>query len=59
MSFEEQTSRIETLIWLINCNKTDTAQVLAKRPGVSRRTVFNDLEFPSDSHTADSYFLEK
>ena len=59
MSFEEQTLRIETLIWLIDCNNTGTAQVLVKRPGVSRRTVFNDLEFPFDSHTADSYFLEK
>lgn len=66
MSFEEQTIRIETLIWLIDCNKTGTAQVLAKRLGVSRRTVFNDLDFLKGkgytifySHTAESYLFEK
>jgi len=66
MSFEEQAIRIETLIWLINCNNTGTAQVLAKRLGVSRRTVFNDLDFLkgkgymiSYSHTSDSYLFEK
>ena len=66
MSFEEQAIRIETLIWLINCNNTGTAQVLAKRLGVSRRTVFNDLDFLkgkgytiSYSYTADSYLFEK
>jgi|GEM_PF-1238064 len=66
MSFEEQTLRIETLIWLIDCNKTGTAQVMAKRLGVSRRTVFNDLDFLkgkgytiSYSHSADSYLFEE
>ena len=66
MSFEEQTTRIETLIWLIDCNNTGTAQVLARRLGVSRRTVFNDLDFLKGkgytitySHTAESYFFEK
>ena len=66
MSFEEQTSRIETLIWLIDCNNTGTDQVLAKRLGDSRRTVFNDLDFLkgkgytiSYSYTADSYLFEK
>lgn len=65
MSFEEQTLRIETLIWLIDCNNTGTAKVLAKRLGVSRRTVFNDLDFLkgkgytiSYSYTASSYLFE-
>ena len=66
MSFEEQTLRIETLIWLINCNNTGTAQVLAKRLGVSRRTIFHDLDFLKGkgytitySHTADSYLFDE
>ena len=67
MSFEQQTSRIETIIWLINSNNTGTAVELAKRLGVSRRTIFNDLDFLKGkgypiffSHTADSYlFVEK
>jgi DeoR/GlpR family transcriptional regulator of sugar metabolism len=64
MSFEEQTERIETLIWLIKSNNTGTSQNLAHRLGVSRRTVFNDLDFLkgkgyfiSYSHTADSYMF--
>jgi predicted DNA-binding transcriptional regulator YafY len=66
MSFEEQTLRIERLIWLINCNNTGTAEELAKRLGVSRRTVFNDLDFLKGkgypiffSHTAESYLFEE
>ena len=62
MSFEDQTTRIETLIWLINSNKTGTAQVLARTLGVSRRTVFNDIDFLKGKgypifycHSADSY----
>ena len=65
MSFEEQTSRIERLIWLINSNNTGTAEELAKRLGVSRRTVFNDLDFLKGkgypiffSHTTESYLFE-
>lgn len=45
MSFEEQTARIERLIWLINSSNTGTAEELAKTLCVSRRTIFNDLEF--------------
>jgi predicted DNA-binding transcriptional regulator YafY len=66
MSFEQQTSRIERLIWLINCNNTGTAEALAKKLSVSRRTVFNDLDFLKGkgypiifSHTADSYLFEE
>jgi predicted DNA-binding transcriptional regulator YafY len=44
MSYIEQATRIDKLIRLIkNCN-TGTAEELAKTLGVSRRTIFNDLE---------------
>ena len=66
MSFEQQTSRTERLIWMINCSNTGTAEVLAKKLSVSRRTVFNDLDFLKGkgytitfSYTADSYLFEK
>lgn len=66
MSFEEQMSRIERLIWLINGTNTGTAEDLAKKLCVSRRTIFNDLEFLKGkgysivfSHTSDSYLFEK
>ena len=66
MSFEEQTSRIERLIRLINYSNTGTAEVLAKKLSVSRRTVFNDLEFLKGkgctitySHSAGSYRFEE
>lgn len=45
MSFEDQTARIERLIWLISNSNTGTADELAKKLGVSRRTIFSDLEF--------------
>ena len=45
MSFEEQTARIERLICLIDNTKTGTASELAKKVGVSRRTLFRDLDF--------------
>jgi len=44
MSFVEQTSRIDKLIRLIKNSNTGTAEELAKTLGVSRRTIFNDLE---------------
>jgi predicted DNA-binding transcriptional regulator YafY len=45
MSFEEQTARIERLICLIESTKTGTANELAQKVGVSRRTLFRDLDF--------------
>ena len=45
MSFEEQTARIESLISLIGSTKTGTAVEPAKKLGVSRRTIFKDIEF--------------
>jgi predicted DNA-binding transcriptional regulator YafY len=45
MSFETQTTRIEQLVWLISGTKTGTADELAKKMGVSRRTLFRDLDF--------------
>lgn len=45
MSFEEQTARIEYLISLIENFNTGKAENLAMKLGVSRRTVFSDLEF--------------
>ena len=45
MNFEEQTARIERLIWFINNSNTGTAEELAKKLGVSRRTIFSDLEY--------------
>jgi DeoR/GlpR family transcriptional regulator of sugar metabolism len=45
MSFEQQTARIERLVWLIERSNTGTAEELAKKLSVSRRTIFNDLEF--------------
>jgi len=45
MSFEQQTARIERLVGLIDCAKTGTAEELAKKMGVSRRTIFYDFEF--------------
>jgi predicted DNA-binding transcriptional regulator YafY len=67
MSFEEQTARIERLIGLINSSNTGTAGELAKKMGVSRRTIFNDLGFlkgkgyPIDyCHVGNSYiFIRK
>jgi predicted DNA-binding transcriptional regulator YafY len=45
MGFEEQTARIERLICLIDSTKTGNASELAKKVGVSRRTLFRDLDF--------------
>ena len=66
MSFEEQTARIERLIGLINSSNTGTAEELAKKMGVSRRTIFNDLEFLKGKgflinycHVDNSYCFQK
>lgn len=66
MSFEEQTARLERLICLINYSYTGKAEKIARKLGVSRRTIFNDLEFLKAkgyaivySHIARSYVLEK
>ena len=66
MSFEEQTLRIERLILLINCTKTGSAKELSIKLGVSRRTIFNDIEFLkgkgysiSFCHVENSYRFEK
>jgi len=45
MSFEQQTARIERLIELIDSTNTGTAEELAKKLCVSRRTIFYDFEF--------------
>lgn len=45
MSFEEQSARIERLIGMIERTDIGTAEELAQKLGVSRRTVFNDIEF--------------
>lgn len=45
MSFEEQTARIENLISLIGSTNSGTADELAEKLGVSRRTIFKDLEY--------------
>jgi len=45
MSFEERTTRIELLIGMIERSNTGSAKELARKLGVSRRTVFNDIEF--------------
>ena len=44
MGFVEQVTRIEKLIRLIKNSNTGTAEELAKTLGVSRRTIFNNLE---------------
>jgi len=66
MSFDEQTARIGKLITAINGNNTGTAIEMAEKLGVSRRTIFNDLEFLKGrgfqilfSQTMRSYFFEK
>ena len=45
MSFEQQAARIKQLIGLIHSSNTGTADELAKKLCVSRRTVFNDIDF--------------
>ena len=45
MSFEQQAARIERLIGLIHSSNTGTAEELAKKLCVSRRTIFYDFEF--------------
>ena len=45
MSFEEQTAKIENLISFIGNTNTGTAVELAEKLGVSRRTLFRDLEY--------------
>lgn len=66
MSFEEQTARIEYLISLIENFNTGKAENLAMKLGVSRRTVFSDLEFLKGkgyvivyNRTVGSYLFEK
>lgn len=66
MSFEEQTSRIERLIGLIDCSNTGTAEELSKKLGVSRRTIFNDFDFLKGKgyliifyHMRNTYRFEK
>ena len=45
MSFETQTTRIEQLVLMIDSNKTGSAEELVKRLGISRRTIFKDIDF--------------
>lgn len=45
MSFEEQTARIENLISLISSINSGTANELAGKLSVSRRTIFKDIEY--------------
>ena len=45
MSFEQHTARIERLIDLMERSHTGTADELAKKLSVSRRTIFNDFDF--------------
>jgi len=45
MTFVQQAARIERLIRLIDSSNTGTAKELAKKMGVSRRTIFNDLDY--------------
>jgi len=66
MSFEEQTVRIELLISMIGSSKTGTADELAEKLGVSRRTIFNDFDFLKGRgyqivfcHAVNSYHFEK
>ena len=66
MSFEEQTARIEHLIRLIEGSMTGTASELAKVLGVSRRTIFKDIEFLRNKglqitykRSVNSYLFEK
>jgi predicted DNA-binding transcriptional regulator YafY len=65
MSYEDQTARIERLVVLISLTNTGTAEELARKLGVSRRTVFNDLDFLKGRgcqivfhHSASSYHFE-
>ncbi len=65
MSYEEQTARIERLFLLIDRTNTGTAKELAKKLGVSRRTIFNDLDFLKGrgcqilyNHTSGNYLFE-
>jgi len=66
MSFEEQTARIENLISFIGNTNTGTAVELAKKLGVSRRTLFRDLEYLRGRgnqidfcHTEKNFKIEK
>ena len=66
MSYIEQATRIDKLIRLITNSKTGTAEELAKTLGVSRRTIFNDLENLkilgyqiNFCQTSRNYFLKK
>ena len=66
MSFANQTVRIERLIGLIDSSNTGTAEELAKKLCVSRRTIFKDLEFLRNKgpqitfkRSVNSYLFEK
>jgi DeoR/GlpR family transcriptional regulator of sugar metabolism len=66
MSFVEQKTRIDKLIRLITNSDTGTAEELARTLGVSRRTIFNDLEVLKIMgyqvmfcQTSLNYFLKK
>ena len=66
MSFEEQTARIERLICLIDSSRTGTAEDMARILGVSRRTIFKDLDYLKGrglqtifSQTNKTYCFEK
>ena len=66
MSIEQQAVRIERLIRLINYSDTGSAVQLAKKMGVSRRTIFNDLELMKGKgyqivfcRLVNSYLFEK
>ncbi|RXQ97405.1 helix-turn-helix domain-containing protein [Ancylomarina salipaludis] len=48
MSYREYVNRIEYLKYLINNKRTGTAQELALKLGVSRRTVFDYLSHLRD-----------
>lgn len=66
MSFEERTLRIERMIGLIDRSNTGTAEELARKLSVSRRTVFHDFDYLRGrgypvffSYTTNSYQFEK
>jgi len=66
MSFEQHAARIDRLMGLIESSNTGTAEELAKKLDVSRRTIFNDFEFLRGkgfqiffSYVSHSYCFEK
>jgi len=66
MTFVQQAARIERLIGLIDSSSTGTAEELAKKLSVSRRTIFKDLEYLRNrgsqiifKRSVNSYLFEK